>query len=246
MHGYFLSLKLYDSARLIANPFAYEEHRDRLVKEKLDKLAEGRIRTKKDSGQKVKVNKALAEKVQREEEKARKREERKKARKAELAGEGEDVAMEVDEEKDTTTNGEEKQTLLNDPRFSALFSNPEFTVDESSREYALMNPSAVARKANRGGKTAVEDEEDESDKASSDGLGGSGSESESGNSSDSSDAGGKSSLSDTTSDSQTNGESSIQNSTRLILEHVQARRTNGRSKPTHAIASRTESLRSRM
>ena len=184
MHGYFLSLKLYDSARLIANPFAYEEHRERLVREKLDKLADGRIRTKKDVGWKVKVNKALAEKVQREEEKARKREERKKARRAEV---GEGVAVEVDEEKDTTSG--EQQTILNDPRFSALFSNPEFAVDENSREYALMNPSAAARKANRGGKTAVEEEEEESDKVSSDGLGDG-----DGDSSDSSDAGGKSTI----------------------------------------------------
>lgn len=189
MHGYFLSLKLYDSARLIANPFAYEEHRERLVKEKLDKLADSRIRAKKDVGWKVKVNKALAEKVQREEEKARKREEKKKARRAVAATADEGVAMEVDEGKDTTSG--EQQTILNDPRFSALFSNPEFAVDENSREYALMNPSAVARKANRG-KTAVEDEDEESDKVSSDGLGGS--ESESDDSSDSSDAGGKSTV----------------------------------------------------
>ena len=189
MHGYFLSLKLYDSARLIANPFAYEEHRERLVKEKLDKLADSRIRAKKDVGWKVKVNKALAEKVQREEEKARKREEKKKARRAAAATADEGVAMEVDEGKDTTSG--EQQTILNDPRFSALFSNPEFAVDENSREYALMNPSAVARKANRG-KTAVEDEDEESDKVSSDGLGGS--ESGSDDSSDSSDAGGKSTV----------------------------------------------------
>jgi ribosome biogenesis protein ENP2 len=66
MHGYFLSLKLYDAARVIANPFAYAEHREKMVKDKMEKMAEGRIRARKDVG--VKVNKALAEKIQREEE----------------------------------------------------------------------------------------------------------------------------------------------------------------------------------
>ena len=90
MHGYFVSLQLYDAARVIANPYAYAEHRERMVQEKMDKLAETRIRARKD-GAGVKVNKALAEKIRREEERARKREERKAAKKAraEAAGQGE-------------------------------------------------------------------------------------------------------------------------------------------------------------
>ena len=197
MHGYFLSLKLYDAARVIANPFAYAEHREQMVKEKMDKLAEGRIRTKKGEG--VKVNRALAEKIHREEEKARKREERKKARQAQKGLDNADTTMEVDAgvEKDSgdEEDGGDKQTLLTDARFTQLFENPEFAVDETTREYALMNPSAVARKAygvqhNRG-RTAVEDEEEESDKASSDGLGTGDSDSERDASDDSSDAGGE-------------------------------------------------------
>ncbi|KAI6006958.1 WD40-repeat-containing domain protein [Pisolithus albus] len=49
MHGYFVSLKLYDTARVIANPFAYAEHREKLIKERMDKLADSRIRTRKDA-----------------------------------------------------------------------------------------------------------------------------------------------------------------------------------------------------
>ena len=78
MHGYFLSLKLYDTARIIANPFAYEEHREKMVREKMDKMAETRIRSKELG---VKVNKALAEKVLRDAEKAKQRVERKTKRK---------------------------------------------------------------------------------------------------------------------------------------------------------------------
>ena len=91
MHGYFMPLKLYQAARVVANPFAYEEYREKMLQQKLDKLAESRIRTKKTPG--VKVNKALAEKILKDEERAKKREERRKQRKG-TQEEGED-AMEV-------------------------------------------------------------------------------------------------------------------------------------------------------
>jgi len=193
MHGYFISLKLYDAARVIANPFAYAEHREKIIREKMEKMAETRIRSKKDAG--VKVNKALAEKILKEEERAKKREEkRKKAKKAAAAAtaeeDGEDVGMEDMEEESAT----QKLSLLSDPRFAKVFEDPDFAIDENSREYALLNPSSVAQRRE---KTAVEDEEDESDKISSDGLGDSGSEDSSNNDSnsseeDSSDAGGMS------------------------------------------------------
>ena len=67
MHGYFASLKLYDAARVIANPFIYAEHREKLVRAKLDKLAESRIRTQKNKL--PKVNRALAERMMKAEEK---------------------------------------------------------------------------------------------------------------------------------------------------------------------------------
>ena len=195
MHGYFLSLKLYDTARVIANPFAYAEHREKMVVEKMEKMAEGRIRAKKNVG--VKVNRALAEKIHGAEEKEKRRQ--KKARNAQKDLQGVDAAMDIDEtiEQHTIDEGPRngKQTLLTDPRFKELFENPEFVVDETSREYALMNPSAVARKTNgvqsSRSKTAVEEEEEESDKASSDGLGASDSGNDGNSSDDSSDAGGK-------------------------------------------------------
>ena len=183
MHGYFVSLELYDAARVIANPYAYAEHRERMVQEKIDKLAETRIRAKKDAGAGVKVNKALAEKVRKEEERSRKREERKAAKKAksQAAAEEEDDAIEVDEEggedeeEKEPSVSKEKSSLLHDPRFAAVFEDPEFEVDETSREFALLNPSAVAQRQNREagrprGKTAAEEEEEESDKSSSDPL----------------------------------------------------------------------------
>lgn len=197
MHGYFVSLKLYDTARVIANPFAYAEHREKLVKERLEKLADTRIRARKDgAATSVKVNKPLAERIERNVERERRREEKKRARKTKKAAkeseaEVADETMSVDEEE---VAGEEEPTLLNDPRFKELFENPDFVVDETTREYALLNPSSVATKNATSSRvrTAVEDEEDESDKMSSDGLDGSGDESsgDGSDNDDSSDAGG--------------------------------------------------------
>lgn len=187
MHGYFLSLKLYDTARIIANPFVYAEHREKLVREKMEKMAETRIRAKKEVG--VKVNKALAEKILREAERTKKRDDKKREKKTVLAGDAEDGRKEMDVDMEDAT---EQPTLLSDPRFAKVFEDPEFEVDEESREYALLNPSSVFQKRNldKRGKTAVEDEEDESDKMSSDGLGGSSEDEDASDDSDSDDAGG--------------------------------------------------------
>ncbi|KAG6334909.1 hypothetical protein ID866_4180 [Astraeus odoratus] len=185
MHGYFVSLKLYDTARVISNPFAYAEHREKLVKERMDKLADSRIRTRKDgTGVSVKVNRALAEKIQKDAEREKRKEEKKRTKKAREAAEGMGDSMVIDEE----ALDEVPVTLLSDPRFKELFENPEFSVDENSREYALLNPSAVAQRSTVPGssKTAVEEEEEESVRSSSDGLSGS---SEDESSDDSSDAG---------------------------------------------------------
>lgn len=65
MHGYFVASKLYDQARLIANPYAWEEERTKVIKEKIDKERESRIRGKK----KVKVNQKLANNLLKRQEK---------------------------------------------------------------------------------------------------------------------------------------------------------------------------------
>lgn len=179
MHGYFLSLKLYDAARLIVNPFAYAEHREKIVREKMEKMTETRIRTKEPG---VKVNKALAEKILREEERAKKREERKR-QKREGSGQAD---MEVD-----GTAGKGLPSVLDDPRFAAVFEDKDYAIDETSREYALLNPSAAAQQRvsvrPKTAADAAEEEQEESESSSSDGSGGSDDDSDS---EDSSDAGG--------------------------------------------------------
>lgn len=68
MHGYFVAAKLYDQARLIANPYMYEEERMKRVKEKVEKERASRIRGNK----KVKVNQKLVDKLLKKQEKREK------------------------------------------------------------------------------------------------------------------------------------------------------------------------------
>lgn len=64
MHGYFVASKLYEQARLIANPYVWEEERMKSVKDKVDKQRATRIRGHK----KVKVNQQVADKLLRKQQ----------------------------------------------------------------------------------------------------------------------------------------------------------------------------------
>ncbi|KAM4062909.1 hypothetical protein HRG_007726 [Hirsutella rhossiliensis] len=64
MHGYFVASKLYEQAKLIANPYAWEDERMKRVKEKVEKERASRIRGSK----KVKVNQRLVDKLLKKQE----------------------------------------------------------------------------------------------------------------------------------------------------------------------------------
>ncbi|PFH60588.1 hypothetical protein XA68_10689 [Ophiocordyceps unilateralis] len=64
MHGYFVASKLYEQAKLIANPYAWEEERMKHVKEKVEKERASRIRGSK----KVKVNQKLVDRLLKKQE----------------------------------------------------------------------------------------------------------------------------------------------------------------------------------
>ena len=64
MHGYFIATKLYEEARLIANPYIWDEERTKRVKEKVEKERASRIR----GGKKVKVNQKLVDKMLKKQE----------------------------------------------------------------------------------------------------------------------------------------------------------------------------------
>ncbi len=68
MHGYFVASKLYEEARLIANPYIWDEERTKRVKEKVEKERASRIRGSK----KVKVNQNLVDKMLKRQERRQK------------------------------------------------------------------------------------------------------------------------------------------------------------------------------
>lgn len=144
MHGFFVDLRLYTKARAIANPFAYAEYRDRLIREKLEKERESRIRgasnnkriaqlekQAKESAklvEKAKVNKELAERIRIKEEKEEKlrirREEYKKAKEAAKNG-GEAVQDGVSDEEDerveeSEADSDEEATAIDQKKPSIL------------------------------------------------------------------------------------------------------------------------------
>jgi len=61
MHGYFLDMRLYEKAKLIANPYEYRDHREAEIRKRIEQERESRIRgakTKAAAG--AKVNKEFA------------------------------------------------------------------------------------------------------------------------------------------------------------------------------------------
>ena len=153
MHGYFVAQRLYEEAKLIADPFVWEEQRNKRVKEKIDNERESRIRGTKKAA--ARVNKRLAEKMLEREERA----ERQQARRVLEKG-GDDDAT-VDNAGVTTAGADDREerpekpgNLLADPRFAKLFEDEAFTIDETSREFQSLNPStkpltALSSSANR-------------------------------------------------------------------------------------------------
>ena len=132
MHGYFVAQRLYEEAKMIADPFVWEEQRSKRVKEKIDAERESRIRGNKKIT--AKVNKRLAEKMMERQE----REERRQAKKVLENGGDEPQAEKAEPAPDKQ---EKPSNLLADPRFAKLFQDEDFAIDERSREFQMLNPS---------------------------------------------------------------------------------------------------------
>ncbi|KAI8371626.1 WD40-repeat-containing domain protein [Radiomyces spectabilis] len=74
MHGFFVDLRLYEKAKLIANPFAYDDYKERAVREKIEKERASRIRAVHKLPS---VNKQLAKKLLEEKDKKDKKKKKK-------------------------------------------------------------------------------------------------------------------------------------------------------------------------
>ncbi|ORX45671.1 WD40 repeat-like protein [Hesseltinella vesiculosa] len=71
MHGFFVDLRLYEKAKLIANPFEYDDYKQRKVREKLEKDRASRIRAKDKLPA---VNKQLAQQLRQDTKNTKKKE----------------------------------------------------------------------------------------------------------------------------------------------------------------------------
>lgn len=155
MHGYFVAQKLYEQARLLTNPHLAEDERRKTVQAKIDKERESRIRgTKKVAA--VKVNRRYAEALAAKQE----AHERKKAERVLRLGGDEAFDAEMEDVGVAVSKKDDK--LLDDRFASKLFNDEEFEIDETSREFAMHNPSTVpvagAPAKTRKNLTAVESE----------------------------------------------------------------------------------------
>ncbi|KAM6368091.1 nucleolar protein 10 isoform 2-T2 [Alca torda] len=121
MHGFFMDIRLYHKAKMMANPFAYEEYRREKIRQKIEETRAQRVQLKKLP----KVNKELALKLIEEE------------------GEEQQVTRKRKQKN--------LPSLLKDDRFKVMFENPDFQVDEQSEEFRLLNPlvSKISEKRKR-------------------------------------------------------------------------------------------------
>lgn len=124
LHGVFIKIAQYQKAKLIANPFEYEAHRQKQIASKIEKEQESRIRSSK---KKTKVNNTLAARLQKSEERAR--------------AKGQEIGT----------------SIVEDSRFKQAFDDEDFRIDETSHEYALLNPTRSKAR----GLTAAEESEEE-------------------------------------------------------------------------------------
>lgn len=134
MHGFFIDLRLYEKAKAIANPFAYEEYLARKKQEKLDRERQSRIRVR-DPAHTAKVNKALALKLVRDREE----------------GEGSETpaAATTKQVKNKRRAQETAKALLQDDRFTQLFNDPDFEIDQDSADYRALHPAARNKSTQR-------------------------------------------------------------------------------------------------
>uniref|UniRef100_A0A663F024 Nucleolar protein 10 n=1 Tax=Aquila chrysaetos chrysaetos TaxID=223781 RepID=A0A663F024_AQUCH len=121
MHGFFMDIRLYHKAKMMANPFAYEEYRREKIRQKIEETRAQRVQLKKLP----KVNKELALKLIEEE------------------GEEQQVTKKRKQKN--------LPSLLKDDRFKVMFENPDYQVDEQSEEFRLLNPlvSKISEKRKR-------------------------------------------------------------------------------------------------
>ncbi|KAH7387446.1 hypothetical protein KP509_16G023700 [Ceratopteris richardii] len=124
MHGFFIDHRLYNKAKSMVDPFAYETYRKQRIQEKLDAERANRITIKRKL---PKVNKELAARL--------------------LADAGNSAESESEDNRNKKRKKKVKMpNLLEDDRFKAMFTDQAFEVDEEAEEYKLLHPNVKKNK----------------------------------------------------------------------------------------------------
>ncbi|KAJ2482082.1 Small ribosomal subunit biogenesis [Coemansia sp. RSA 2320] len=153
MHGFFVDLRLYERAKAIANPFAYEEYRIRRVQEKLAEARESRIRA---TTKLPKVNRALAQRLMQMQ-----KSEKTKAAKASDDESGDEAKrLGGRQRKKAQAAAVTAAAVLEDNRFKDIFADPEFEVDEGMDEYKQLHTTYSKRVQKTRDNDDSSDEED--------------------------------------------------------------------------------------
>ncbi|KAI9014944.1 WD40-repeat-containing domain protein [Gaertneriomyces semiglobifer] len=127
MHGFFVDLRLYEKAKAIANPFQFDEHKRKMVEQKIAKQRESRIRAIKNL---PKINRDMAAKLL------------KTQKSSDDEGDTSDLdSKKTKKRKQIPVEGADSKNPLGDGRFSALFEDEDFQIDRTSHEYMLHHPS---------------------------------------------------------------------------------------------------------
>lgn len=133
MHGYFIDLRLYEKAKAIANPFAYEEYLAKKKQEKIDRERQSRIQAR-DPARAAKVNKHLAAKLALDQQESLSEEE---PEQTDVLKRPSKASKSKRRAKDTAS------ALLQDDRFASLFADPDFEIDQESANFQAIHPAAV-------------------------------------------------------------------------------------------------------
>jgi len=110
MHGYFMDIRLYKKAKLLNEPFNFDEFKQRKIKEKLEAERENRVKVARKLPA---VNAELAKRIMEER----------------------DENLAKDRKRIRASAG-----ILEDKRFSELFTDKNFEINPDSEEFRLLNP----------------------------------------------------------------------------------------------------------
>jgi len=126
MHGFFVDNRLYEKAKILTDPFAYETYRQERIQKKLEEERQSRISLARKL---PKVNAKVAAKLMAQE----------RADADDVKGEGEGGA--------SKRKGEASVNPLSDNRFKAMFEENDFAIDEESAEFKLLHHRTAGSEA---------------------------------------------------------------------------------------------------